>query len=544
MTAPNNKKSKPFSVEKSRGQPNADLLLARIEQMLLKGQRIDRLHGALKRRALWEKLDAESQVRWADVAQMAGETETALDVLAAVNRSRPEQISAWERRIGLLSILGKKEDLAVALAEARATLGEEAVKRWSHIPIAAEAVPMDDVEESSIAPFERRQERMAALHRYLTLFSGREDCFARQWAERKTGKHGYVPVKNALGPADLEDHLKGRKTYGIYLMRSDGLISVAAIDGDIKKHYRNGEITAQDRQRIRKEASYLITRIKEMSAVVGCKPLIEFSGGKGYHMWFFFKSPTAPGPVREALGRLTNTLAPDLSAFSLEVFPKQDRLGGKGFGNLIKLPLGIHRLTGKRSYFVECANRSVDAQLDYLTMVRYADAQKMAEAWGSNKAAEVLVHPRLKAWADAFPQLYRLQTLCLPLGQIISLFMECGRVSLREEKILYQTIGFLPDGRRMLHHLLSQANDYNPHMVDFRLSRLRGTPLGCKRIHSITGFSGEFCRFTAKGDYMHPLLHIEGWRDPAQPVAEKVENLSSALTRLQTAIGEVERFMK
>ncbi len=531
-------------VGKSGGHPNADLLLGRIEQLLLKGQRIDRLHGALKRRALWGKLDAESQVRWADVAQMAGETETALEVLADVNRNRPEQINAWERRIGLLSILGKRKDLAAALAEARTALGEETVVRWAHIPVDAEAVPVDDVEESSAAPFERRQERMAALHRYLTLFSGREDCFARQWADRKSGKHGYVPVKNALSPADLEDHLKGRKTYGIYLMHADGRISVAAIDGDIKKNYRKSEITARDRQRIRKEASYLITRIKEMSATFGCRPLVEFSGGKGYHLWFFFKSPTAPGPVREALGRLINTLASDLSVFSLEVFPKQNRLGGKGFGNLVKLPLGIHRLTGKRSYFVECTNRSVDAQLDYLAMARYADAKKMAEAWASNNAAEVLVHPRMKAWADAFPQLYRLQTLCPPVGQIISLCMEGGRVSLREEKILYQTIGFLPEGKRMLHHLLSQASDYNPHMVDFRLSRLRGTPLGCRRIHSIAGFSGEFCRFTAKGDYLHPLLHIEGWREPAQPVAEKTENLSSALVHLQTAIREVERFMK
>jgi hypothetical protein len=33
--------------------------------------------------------------------------------------------------------------------------------------------------------------------------------------------------------------------------------------------------------------------------------------------------------------------------------------------------------------------------------------------------------------------------------------------------------------------------DYNPHLVDFRLSRLRGTPLGCRRIHSLLSFTGE-----------------------------------------------------
>lgn len=544
MKIPDKKKTGQLPAAQPADHPDAGLILARLEEMVLNGRRVDSLHATLRRTALWEKLDAESQVRWAEIAQMAGDMETALLVLTNVNRGQPEHNRAWERRIDLLSILGEKEDLAAALAEARMALGEETVKRWSHISLDAETVAGDDVEESSVAPFEQRRERMATLQHFLTLFSGREDYFARQWVDRKSGKFGYVPVKNGMSPADLEDHLKGRRTYGMYLMGSDGRISVAAIDADLKKSLRGSEIRSADRQKIRREASYLITRIKEVSAAAGCRPLVEFSGGKGYHLWFFFKSPTAPGPVRDALRRLTDNLSPDLSVFNLEVFPKQDHLKGKGFGNLIKLPLGIHRLTGKRSYFVECANRSLDAQLDFLATVRCADPEKMTAAWGAQSPAEVLIHPRMKAWADAFPQLYRLQTRCPPIGQVMSLCMEGGRVSLREEKVLYQTIGFLPEGRRMLHHLLGQAADYNPHMVDFRLSRLRGTPLGCRRIHSITGFAGDICRFTNKGDYMHPLLHIDGWKGAEQPVSEKAENLQSALARLQTAIGDVERFMK
>jgi hypothetical protein len=34
------------------------------------------------------------------------------------------------------------------------------------------------------------------------------------------------------------------------------------------------------------------------------------------------------------------------------MFPKQDSLNGKDLGNLMKLPLGINRKTGNRSYFV------------------------------------------------------------------------------------------------------------------------------------------------------------------------------------------------
>ncbi|MBC2710059.1 MAG: DNA primase, partial [Desulfosarcina sp.] len=100
------------------------------------------------------------------------------------------------------------------------------------------------------------------------------------------------------------------------------------------------------------------------------------------------------------------------------------------------------------------------------------------------------------------------------------------------------------NGQRLLHYLLARLPDYNPHQVDYRLSRLRGTPLGCRRIHTLLGFAGAFCRFTRKAAYLHPLLHIDGWQEPPIPPSEKAIDLTSALERLQTAIVQVERFMK
>jgi hypothetical protein len=126
----------------------------------------------------------------------------------------------------------------------------------------------------------------------------------------------------------------------------------------------------------------------------------------------------------------------------------------------------------------------------------------------------------------------------------MSLCLDSGRISLREEKILYQTLGFLSDGRKLLHYLIGKLPEYNPHQVDYRLSRLRGTPLGCRRIHSLLGYAGPVCRFTCKAGYLHPLLHIEGWQEPARARAKKSDDLSSALKELQTAILQVERFME
>ena len=35
------------------------------------------------------------------------------------------------------------------------------------------------------------------------------------------------------------------------------------------------------------------------------------------------------------------------------MFPKQIKVVEGGFGNLVKLPLGVHRKTGQRSYFLD-----------------------------------------------------------------------------------------------------------------------------------------------------------------------------------------------
>ena len=212
-------------------------------------------------------------------------------------------------------------------------------------------------------------------------------------------------------------------------------------------------------------------------------------------------------------------------------------------GNLVKLPLGIHRVSGKRSYFMECHDRSMEAQLDFLMRLQplrpvAATVQRLTQ----NKK-KVLVHPRLQKWAEAWPELHRLETLCPPLGQIIASCRQGRDLSAREEKTVFQTIGFLPRGKSLLHHLMMSTPEYNPHLVDFKLSKLRGTPLGCKRIHSLLGFTGDMCPFDDEEGYAHPLLHVGEWKNRGRSKSEKIENLQSALDNLKLAVSQVQRFM-
>jgi hypothetical protein len=227
----------------------------------------------------------------------------------------------------------------------------------------------------------------------------------------------------------------------------------------------------------------------------------------------------------------------------MEVFPKQNQLSGKGFGNLVKLPLGIHRVTGKQSWFIDCRDRSMESQLTYVSGVKPIPAEALASLPGASQADSVILHPRFRQWAESYPELYKLEQCCPPLAQIMAACRSRNPLSIREEKVIYQTLGFLPRKKTLIHLLMAEQPEYNPHLTDYKLSRVRGTPLGCTRIHSLLGFTGDMCRFAAPSTYAHPLLHLGENQFQAESKSEKTENLQDALENLKLSILMVQKFI-
>jgi hypothetical protein len=527
-----------------KSPPDFKLLISRIENEIILGRNQDAYRSTLARESIWKNLETEKQLKWARLAQMAGEIEVSLNILAHINRTHPKMSEAWIERIELLFTLDRRKEMAQVLATAKTYADREKYLEWVRAYKETMLPKMDKDVSEATKPFEKLRERQTYMSHYLELFSGREDYFARQWVNKEEAKQGYVPVRHPLGFEEVDEHLKGRKTYGMYLIHSDGTVKVAVIDADIVSRYRNTKLKLDEKRLVKREYHYLVSRIKELSGKIGLSPLVEFSGGKGWHFWFFFESPVKAGEAKRCLEGIKNVIKKDLSAFSLEVFPKQDKLSGKGFGNLVKLPLGVHRLNGKRSYFVDCDDRSPEGQLKFLSSIKPCKIQGIKESIGELYKDKVLVHPRWKKWADDYPELFKLEDMCPPLGQIIATCRNGQDISLREEKVLFQTIGFLPRAKTLIHYLMSFLSDYNTHMVDYKLSRLRGTPLGCKRIHSLLDFTGDMCPFGVDAEYAHPLLHLEEWKQENSVKSEKIMSLSSALEGLKDAMSQVERFLR
>ncbi|MBM9536309.1 CRISPR-associated primase-polymerase type A1 [Desulfobulbus alkaliphilus] len=538
-------------------QPNTDiqaiprqdhrLLLDRINKASFDDAGQAFVRRAFSGEVFWDGCDDDEILGLALVAQQHGLFDQALIVLSWLNRERPQSVRGWQAHVELHATLGQAGEAAKIAARAQRFVPAAQVRQWEGVAAAQSqsgGAGETKEEENILEPFARLRRLEEDLGSYMALFRGREEAFARQWADREEGKQGYVPVQRPMQPEDVREHIQGKRTYGIYLLTGASQVWTGVVDVDLVTALRDRQAAEKEKAVIRRESAYIYTRIMELASAAGLTCLGEISGGKGYHFWFPVDQPVAAADMRTALKVLLGALNDDLRCFSLEVFPKQDRLTGKGYGNLVKLPLGIHRVTGRKSSFVGPKGRSEDEQLAWLRTQRPGPAKAVAALVERQRSASIVVHPRLAAWAEQFPELAELEAKCTMLGQIIAMARGGKPLSVREEKIVLGTIGHLPRGRLLLHHLFARLPDYNRPLLDFKISRVRGTVLGCKRIHSLldqAGGSDLPCTFSGSG-YPHPLLHLrQGQESPA--VQEKVVNLKDALLSLKTAIVQVERFL-
>lgn len=145
-----------------------------------------------------------------------------------------------------------------------------------------------------------------------------------------------------LTQQDIQEHLDGKQTLGIYQLTEDNTVLWGCIDVDIMKKAEGDDLEAK----VKKQTLAVATVLR---GLIGPKFVVEFSGSKGYHIWVLFEEPTQARFVFSLLRHVVTKVKP-IEGISFEVFPKQTAL--RSFGNQVKLPLGIHKKTGKRCLFV------------------------------------------------------------------------------------------------------------------------------------------------------------------------------------------------
>jgi hypothetical protein len=157
---------------------------------------------------------------------------------------------------------------------------------------------------------------------YSQTFISRNDLYPLQLQDGK-----YVLVHKPVTPETIAAHIKGYLTIGTYALDPNGWAKWICLDADDEKRWKG---------------LLRLAKALEKEAIV---PYIELSR-RGGHLWLF--TPPIPGFQIRRFGK---QLLAKHKLKQIEIYPKQDK-PITGPGSLVRLPLGIHRLTGKRYHFI------------------------------------------------------------------------------------------------------------------------------------------------------------------------------------------------
>lgn len=202
------------------------------------------------------------------------------------------------------------------------------------------------------------QHQLKIGEQVLRRFCGRDDVIAVD-----NGSGGFRP-DNKFGPLTpqkfQDEHLCGHRCLGFYLLTEDQRVHCACLDFDDKPDNPD--------PKIRSKVSAIVKELKQH----GILALIEISqSGRGIHVWVFFTTPLPAWLPR----RFFKGILYKLNLNSVEIYPKQDTLSGKGLGNLIRFPLF------NQSHFTDVEFNRLDP-LQTLMAVDTLDEQQLRDAAG------------------------------------------------------------------------------------------------------------------------------------------------------------------
>ena len=159
------------------------------------------------------------------------------------------------------------------------------------------------------------------------LFIVRNDCYPQQIDFQNV----YMVVKEDFTREVIRRHLRGAITVGSFQIdpKTNKVKWICFdFDGDLKEEFE--------------KAKKLFIRLQNK----GFNPLLEFSGRRGYHIWLFVE-PISASIAKSFAKNISEGIEPH------EIFPKTDKINHSGYGAQVKIPLGIHRASNKRSYFFD-----------------------------------------------------------------------------------------------------------------------------------------------------------------------------------------------
>lgn len=412
--------------------------------------------------------------------------------------------------------------------------------------------------------------RASLVAAFLARFRGRGDVYARQWFDARRDRGGYWPVREALTPAVALDHLNGRITIGQYVLHRDETVGFAVLDLDptaaeIERSRLDGSERAGARYGPLGQYAIRITRAGKAAEL----PLfVEDTGGVGLHLWLFFE-PRIPARDAQALLReLLVRAGPQPVGVALEIFPKQERLTGKGLGNLVKLPLGVHQATLRRSVFLDDELEAIP-DADALAKIRPCNPEAIHKLLAGRVVPLAPRHeapttppepspPRdppalglesparrfARALADipaGEPTSRALDCVverCAVVRELMRRALEGERLTAAEARALVYTVGLLGRDNPRVDEAFARAG-----LARKELDRARRglpTPTGCRRLKELLPHEAQSCACPDDGPlgYASPASFALASSPPRKSVSPSWDSVAEFVARADDGVAE------
>ncbi|MFV5703402.1 TOTE conflict system archaeo-eukaryotic primase domain-containing protein [Flavobacterium sp. XS2P12] len=227
---------------------------------------------------------------------------------------------------------------------------------------------------------------------FKSVFAGREDVFAVRW--EKGSKSGYMPAY-FYDPYRYRAHKMNGGTFQNYADKE----YLPFTEKEIEKHL-NGEQHIGIYPLLKDNTSwFIVADFDKVEWIDDCKKFINTCNekgisaylersrsGKGGHVWMFFEQPYPAIKSRKVFISILEqtgvfSLFDKSSSFD-RMFPNQDFLSGKGFGNLIALPLYKKSYEQGNSCFIDVESlEPIPNQWDFIKKIQRISTIKLDELY-------------------------------------------------------------------------------------------------------------------------------------------------------------------
>lgn len=389
--------------------------------------------------------------------------------------------------------------------------------------LAVNAENMSETAEGKQAEIKKHQIiSQIRIPEYMDLFVGREDIYAKELV-MNGNQRGTEQILEPLTEDVISRHLSGEMILDTYVQRPNGTSKYIVFDVDISKKillqhpYGSGEFAVY-----KEKAAEVSAHILDILRKMGLMGYLEDTGYRGYHVWVFF---TEWIPVRY-LNQFTDCVQKELRIIHedivLEIFPNSARIRQGKTGQKLKLPLGVHIRTGKRSFFFdEQKNITTDYNVFLssvekysMTAIRKVLGMYALETDGIKKSDKKREADQNLDCFGEIPETVRIVLeRCSLMRYLCQKSVTTGYLSHFERQSILYVFGHMgEDGKEFVNTVMEYTLNYQYNTTQKFIMKLPEKPISCTKLREqyklITAEYGCSCNFKqTKNCYPSPVLH-------------------------------------